>query len=154
MGARGRPPKPTNLRILHGDQKKRINFEEPPAPVGAPELPDSTVAEVRQVWHYTLKQLEAMDLVSTADRDALLAYCEAVVAHRMAAEAVHEHGALVVGASGSLIKNPALTAMHEAATQIARFAHHFGLTPSSRSEIRTGKARTSNGPSADRFLTG
>lgn len=154
MGVRGPKPTPSNLRLLRGE--RQLNKDEPPAPADVPQLPKDTNPAVREVWDYTLTQLDAMGLTSSADRDALLAYCEAVVAHRMAADAVHEHGALVVGSTGSLIKNPALSALNEAAGQISKFASHFGLTPSSRSSIKVGKAKGggSDGKSADRYLTG
>lgn len=156
MGAAGsgRRPQPTALKLLKGVRPGRINADEPAAPDGAPELPDFVQAPVRQVWHYTVASLKQMGTLSSADRDTLLAYCEAVVAHRAAAEAVHEHGILVLNKSRGYVKNPALAAMNEAASQISRYAQHFGLTPSARSGIRVGKGATSDGPSADRYLTG
>lgn len=156
MGARGRHPMPAQLKLLTGETKKsRINLDPPKPMQGAPELPDVVTADVRQVWHYTVAQLDAMGLLSPADRDTLLCYCEAVVAHRRASEAIAETGLLIRGSMGSLVKNPACNIQHEAASQIARYSHLFGLTPSARSEIRMGKVRGNpDAPSADRFLTG
>jgi P27 family predicted phage terminase small subunit len=156
MGARGVRPKPTNLRILHGDRKDRINTDEPPAPDGVAQCPVGVSAEVREVWDYTVKQLTAMRCVSPADRDALICFCEAVVVHRQASRSVASLGVMVSRTVDDVVRverNPALQAQRDAATLIARFAGHFGLSPSARSEIRNPRS-ADHGASADRFLTG
>lgn len=154
MGARGPRPKPTNLRILHGDRKDRINVDEPPAPDGVARCPDGVSEQVRAVWDYTVAQLEAMSCASPADRDSLLCYCEAVVTHRQASAILARSNILIRRAdSDILMRNPALSVQRDAALLIGKFAQHFGLSPSARSEIRNPRG-TSNGANADRFLTG
>jgi P27 family predicted phage terminase small subunit len=154
MGKRGPAPKPTALRLLHGDRKDRINTDEPPAPDGQPQCPDYASPEVREIWDYTLKQLAAMGIASPADRDALLCYCEAVSVHRRASEAVAEYNMFHESDTGVLHRNPALAVQKDAATTIRSFAGLFGLSPSSRSEIRHPKGGTTNAQGAERFLTG
>jgi len=78
MGRRGPAPKPTALRILHGDRPSRINVDEPIPDRGLPECPDGVSDEVREVWDDTVRQLDVMGVASRADRDALRCYCEAV----------------------------------------------------------------------------
>lgn len=154
MGMRGPRPKPTNLRVLHGDRKDRINDQEPPAPDGTARCPDGVSDTVREIWDYTVGQLEAMSCASPADRDSLLCYCEAVAVHRQASEILARSNILIRRKdTDTLMRNPALAVQRDAALLIARFAQHFGLSPSARSEIRQPKGG-SNGPSADRFLTG
>lgn len=154
MGQRGPRPKPTALRLLHGDRKDRINDSEPVAPEGLPECPDETSPAVRAVWDYTLDQLRAMGVVSPADRDALLCYCEAVVTHRQASAILARSKVLVKRAdSDGLMRNPALIIQRDAALLVAKFAQHFGLSPSARSEIRNPRGQ-SNGAGAERYLTG
>lgn len=154
MGARGPRPKPTQLRILHGDKKARINTDEPVAPSGVPECPDEVSPAVRQVWDYTLTQLRAMGIVSPADRDALLCYCEAVVTHREASRIMARTSLLIRRSDqDGFTRNPALQAQRDAALLIAKFAQHFGLSPSARSEIRNPRGST-NAEGAERYLTG
>lgn len=156
MGARGIKPAPTALKLLRGEKPCRINQDQPKAPFGAPECPDDIDPEVKQVWARTVITLHHMDLLSSADGDTLLAYCEAVVTHRRASRMIRQDGVLTMGSMGSWVKNPACTVQNEAATQIARYSALFGLTPSARSEIRMGKVKggESGAKSADRFLTG
>lgn len=138
----GRPPKPTQLRLLHGDRESRINHKEPVARDVLPEPPDGMAADVREIWEYTLAELAAMRTAASADRDALAAYCEAVVAHRKASAILAQSPVLIKGLHGGMVKNPALQVQRDAANLIRAFAGEFGLTPSARSRIvmegRTG----------------
>lgn len=135
MGRRGPAPKPTQLRLLHGDRPARVNDREPVARDVLPEPPASVAGDVREVWEYTVRELAAMRVVSSADRDALLCYCEAVVAHRKASAVLAKSPVLVKGALGGLVRNPALAIQRDAAHTIRAFAQEFGLTPSARSRI-------------------
>lgn len=137
MGRRGPAPKPTALRLLHGDRKDRINEREPVARDTLPELPDNVSGEVRQVWEYTLGELQVMRCVAAADRDSLLAYCEAVVVHRKASAVLAKTPVLVKGIHGNMVRNPALQIQRDAAQTIRAFAQEFGLTPSGRTRIQT-----------------
>lgn len=141
MGKRGPAPRPTALKLLHGERHKdRINTDEPtPRPV-LPELPDDVSDEVRAVWDETLAELEAMDLACAADAAALRCFCEAVVVHRKASAELASTPLLTITAQGNLIRNPALPVQRDAANTIRMFAQEFGLTPSARSGIRAGKA--------------
>jgi hypothetical protein len=52
---------------------------------------------VRAVWDYTVVEVEQMSLASAADRDALLCFCEAVVAHRKASVLLARSDVLIKG---------------------------------------------------------
>jgi P27 family predicted phage terminase small subunit len=153
MGKRGPQPKPTNLRVLHGDRKDRINTEEPVPRDGLPVCPSGVSDEVKQVWDYTLAELSAMKCATPADRDALLAYCEAVVLHRLASQEIAEGGITALGGNGAVGRAPAVLVQKDAATMIRAFAQEFGLTPAARSQIRMGAGEKS-GAGAARLLSG
>jgi P27 family predicted phage terminase small subunit len=144
--------KPTALRLLHGDQKSRINFDEPKPEPGRPVCPPEASPDVRAIWDYTLNHLIVMGVATGADRDALLCYCEAVVSHRKASALLAKSPILIQGHRG-MVRNPALAIQRDAAGVIRAYAHEFGLTPSARSEIRMGGAGSGQG-SAERYLTG
>lgn len=153
MGARGQRPKPTALRVLHGDRPSRINTEEPIADDGVPVCP-TTDTEVRKIWDYTVGHLTRMGIASPADRDVLLCFCEAVLVHREASAQVAALGVLVPSGprdNGALMRNPALAVQRDSALMIARFAQHFGLSPSARSEITKPRGQTSG--AADDYLS-
>jgi P27 family predicted phage terminase small subunit len=133
-----------------------VNNDEPPAPNGLPQCPDAvTDPQVREVWEYTVDQLAAMGCASTADRDLLACYCEAVVIHRKASAVLAQSSVLVRPRpkSEALIRNPALQVQRDSAATVSRLAQHFGLSPSARSEIRTSGGKSS-GQGAERYLTG
>ncbi len=153
MGKRGPAPKPTNLRLLHGDRPDRINTDEPKPPDGPLVCPDTVSDEVREVWDYALTNLVAMGIATRADRDALLCFCEAVVTHRKASALLARSPVLIQGHRGVLVRNPAIAMQRDAAAVIRAFAHEFGFTPSARSEIRSGAAGAT-GSGAERYLTG
>lgn len=149
----GFPGKPTTLRLLHGDQPCRINTDEPKPEPGPPTCPPEVSADVRAIWTYTLDHLIVMGVCTGADRDALLAYCEAVAAHRKASALLAKSPILIQGHRGVMVRNPALAIQRDAAGVIRAYAHEFGLTPSARSEIHMGGAGSGRG-SAERYLTG
>lgn len=148
MGKRGPAPKPTSLRLLHGDRKSRINTDEPTPRDDTPVLPDGVADDVAEIWRYTLGELQFMRIVTTADRDTLLAYCEAVVAHRKSSATLARTDVLVEGLHGNLVRNPALQIQRDSAHTIRAFAQEFGLTPSARSRItaerRGGESEQTN----------
>lgn len=139
MGRRGPAPKPTQLRLLHGDRKDRINDREPVARDILPEPPETMSPDVRAIWDYTIGELQYMKTVAAADRDSLTAYCEAVIAHRKASQILAKSTVLVKGLHGGMVRNPALQVQRDAAHTIRAFAQEFGLTPSARSRIQVDR---------------
>jgi P27 family predicted phage terminase small subunit len=137
MGKRGPAPKPTQLRLLHGDRKSRINLDEPMPRDVLPEPPEGMAPDVRDIWDYTLRELQHMKIATAADRDSLVAYCEAVVTHRKSSAILAKSPVLVKGLHGGMVRNPALQIQRDAAYTIRVLGGEFGLTPSSRSRIRT-----------------
>jgi P27 family predicted phage terminase small subunit len=95
-----------------------------------------------------------MGIATVADRDALLTYCEAVVAHRRASATLATTPTLIEGHRGVMVRNPAFALQRDMSTVICRFAHEFGLTPSARSGIRMDGTKSGQEKSADRYLTG
>lgn len=134
--ARGPTPRPTKLKLLHGEKRpSRLNPAEPQPSSAIPELPDNASDEVREIWDATLAELRDMSLAHAADAEALRCYCEAVAVHRRASEMLAKTSILVRGQKGNLVRNPLLQIQRDAATAIRGFAAEFGLTPASRTRI-------------------
>lgn len=143
MGRRGPAKRPTTLRLVEGARPDKVNQAEPkPVPV-SPEPPDHLSTDVREVWDYTLGQLERMHIAFASDRDALVAYCEAVVMHRRASIALAGVGMegelLMPGANSGWVRNPIAQMQRDSAALIRAFAQEFGLTPSARASIKSEK---------------
>lgn len=149
-------PMPTNVRLLRGERKDRINLNEP-KPIDADlTCPDGVTDAVREIWDYTVYHLKGMSLDKAIDRDSLLCYCEAVALHRWSSRLVHEQGLVIPGDRGGLIRNPAVSIQKDAANIVRQLGHEFGFTPSGRGGIRVGEANGSANTTAgaSRLLTG
>lgn len=139
MGARGKQPMPTKLRLLSGDpNKSRYNPREPEPREGKLDPPKGLSPAVARVWRERVAELEAMGLAYPCDIDSWRAYCEAVVMHERVCAEVADAPLLVRGDRG-LIRNPLILSQKDAALTVLRFATAFGLTPSARSSVMTGK---------------
>lgn len=132
----GPKPKPTALRLVHGDRKDRINTREPAASKKAPRCPSWLPKEARAVWRRTVSQLSEMGVASETDTDLLATYCMAVVTFQRATEEVEREGILIEGRRDGKVKNPAVQIQRDAARAIAQIGAEFGLSPSSRSRLQ------------------
>lgn len=135
MGRRGPAPKPAKLRLIEGARPDKVNQNEPVARDALPEPPDELTPEAREIWDYTIRELDFMGIVAAVDRDSLVCYCEAVVNHRKATALVAKGDILIKGFSGQPVRNPALAVQRDSAQTIRAFAQEFGLTPSARTRI-------------------
>lgn len=135
MGKRGPAPKPTPLRVLHGEKGRRINTGEPQPAAGLPEAPPELDETSRLVWDYVVAELAHMGLARRPDRDQLAAYVEAVRLHAQAVVMVHKAGPLIKDRDGYVRLNPAVRIQTQAARTMLTFAREFGLTPAARVQL-------------------
>jgi P27 family predicted phage terminase small subunit len=120
-----------------------------------PSCPAEVSSDVRTLWDYYVRQLKAMRIITMADRDTLLAFCEAVDMHRKASAILAGATELIaIGLSGNATKHPAFQMQRDAAATMRVYAREFGFTPSARSEIRASKASgTGDAKSPERLLS-
>src|SRR5690348_1570814 len=131
---RGRPPKPTRLKVLTGNPGKRpLNRDEPrPEPV-IPECPAELGPVARREWDRLAGQLAALRMLTELDRAALAMYCSA---YAMWVDAIAKIGALgtvVRSPQGFPIQNPFVAIANRQCEIMMRIASEFGFTPASRS---------------------
>lgn len=147
-GGQGRPSKPTQLKVLHGDRKDRINDAEPvPSAVVTP--PSWLDDEALGVWRQYAPDLEATKVLTGWDVEAFALWCDAVVRRRRAVAELavsREVLEVPVTAGGEVVgyrqvKNSWCTVLAEASSEILRYGARFGLTPSDRSQLKVGEAR-------------
>jgi P27 family predicted phage terminase small subunit len=158
MGARGPAPKPTRLRVLHGDHPERVNRREPqPArlPVVMPEWLSPVAAGK---WGDLAPHLEAMGVLSAADVDVLAAYCECYARWRRLVELVVQSPPVFRRRAGGddpdatvLVRNPLWSQVRDAEAALRVLAREYGFTPSARSGMR---AEAGLAGAAERLLNG
>jgi P27 family predicted phage terminase small subunit len=150
---RGRKPMPTQLKMIKGERQDRVNHDEPQPETGIPICPVSD-RRVNEVWDYTVEQLRKMRVLTMADRDPLLAYCQAVVMHHRCSELLDGEGYLWQGSDGDvMVPHPAVKMQREAALLIKQFGAEFGLTPSARTRIKVGDQEPAKEQGANRLLS-
>ena len=139
---RGRPPKPTALKLIEGNPGKRaLNLDEPNAgPLGDPpaDLDGGALAkwnEMARLWGL---------VVTAADRDQLAEYCRLEVRRVQAEEKVFEHGPVVASPNGFPVQSPWLQIVNKCREEMRKIAVEFGGTPSSRARVKANAPPVTN----------
>ncbi|WUI00218.1 phage terminase small subunit P27 family [Spirillospora sp. NBC_00431] len=149
MGKRGPAKTPTQVAILHGYRKDRINHTEPrPAEIEI-KAPAWLDASSRTVWRNLAPDLVRKGVLTGWDLEAFACWCDAVTRRRRAVKALRAEGEIisvpVYNKNGDqtgerLTRNPWLLVMRDADAQVQRIGARFGLTPSDRADLSIGEA--------------
>lgn len=134
MSPPGPRPRPTQLKILHGDLRP-LRKSEPKPRATRPTCPAWMSVEAKREWKIALRELDHMKLVAASDRAALVTLVQAIVMHRRASELVDKGGILIKSRDGGLVKNPAAQVVRDTATTILRVSEQYRLTPSARARM-------------------
>lgn len=160
MGKRGPAKTPTQVAILHGYRKDRINHSEPRPATIEVRPPAWLDTSSRTVWKHLAPDLITKGVLTTWDTEAFACWCDAVTRRRRAAKALREEGEVVElpvfdkngeQTGARLGRNPWLLVLNQADAQVQRHGARFGLTPSDRADLAIGEA--DRDPDAD-LLTG
>lgn len=136
--ARGRPPKPTALKLVQGNPGKRAlnkNAPSPDALIDVPEPPEWFGEIAALIWKQVAPWLVTAKILTGTDMHNLEAFCMAYQRWREAQEDITKNGIIVMGAKQE-IKNPACTVVNESLRQMASFGSSLGLDPSARARIK------------------
>ena len=150
MAGRGRPPKPTQLRVLEGNKSKRaIRTGEPePAFLSKREADKArdrflTCEAARIYWDYLYPALREARLVTVVDVPALVQWCEDLgLAWRMRVERekMLADGQMPVhvskGDSGGYQIHPSVLLEKWAVERSEKAIAGFGGTPAARTKIQ------------------
>ena len=136
MGAVGRPPKPTALKLLQGNPGKRpLNKREPRPEAGAPTRPEWLLPEAKREWNRIVPELVRMGLLAKIDRASLAAYCQCWARYVEAQKDIETHGATFETATGYLAPRPSVGIANQMLQRISALSAKFGFTPSDRGRI-------------------
>lgn len=134
--ARGRKPKPVEIRQREGNPGKRPM----PKPVRLSPAEDLTCptdwpAEAQECWDAVVPTLQQVGILDGVDRMALEALCLQWARAKKAAKLVQAQGMYAKGASGQMTEHPALATERNAHQQFLRFAEQYALTPVARTRL-------------------
>lgn len=145
----GPPKTPSRLNELRGNPGKRaVNGSEPEPTKGAPLPPADLQGEALAEWGRIVPELDSLGMLTKVDRAYLVAYCEAWSTFNDARQAMREHGPLVSGRDGNLVKNPSAQVMRDAADLMLKFGSRFGLSPSDRTKLSVPSGEANDGQDA------
>ena len=142
---RGRKPKPNAQKKLSGS--KHVKPDEPQFSqlknIDPPEWMDELAVSM---WEMVCPELCRERVLTITDVHNLEVFCSSYANWRASQAEVSRHGVTIKDeADGKLKKNPAMTALNEAARQMATFGAMLGLDPGSRQRLIGGnKAETGN----------
>lgn len=147
---RGRKPKPTVLKDLHGSEEPRNPAE--PIPEGelaedpSGDCPGHFNAEQREVWEYALRH-SPPGLLKRIDRSVLAVWVVAYCLHGLATREFNKRSGSVFGGLLSrngpqLVPSPFLGIITRQAASMLKAASELGFTPVSRPRIFAGGPAT------------
>lgn len=143
MAKRGRPTKPTTLKVFEGNPGKRPLPENEPVPMPGPVVPPLPLDDVGQaVWDSVLKT-SPPNLITPHDAHALYQYCTAWSDYVIAAKEVEklEGNFFVFSQKGGVYQHPAIGMRNQAFARIRQIGPLFGWSPSDRAgmDFSSGK---------------
>lgn len=152
MGARGRKPRPTHLKVLQGEQESRINRNEPLPSEDTVAVPEGISDGARKVWDELAEDLEDKGCLTPWDVYLFEAFCEAVSTYRENRDLLRKHGYTERGAAGGVIKSPYHQIMRDCLESMAKIGSRFGFTPGDRANMTIEKVETGPKQGAERII--
>lgn len=151
---KGRPPKPTDLRVIEGNRGKRVTetLEPEPTPIDDDAPPAHFDHWAREMWARLFKELSGKVGLTALDRPKLEMFCECYSRYRLADDAlwatvkdpatgvettVRSYVYVTHGRNGKQIKTrPELNQLHEELRLMNSMGAEFGLSPAARVRLR------------------
>ena len=137
---RGRKPKPTLLKDLHGSNKPR-NGSEPQIPEELGAAPSYFDNEQRDVWEYVVRHAPP-GMLRALDAKMIEAWCVASVIHSRAVQVLTEQKRLIALCPRNpaySVPSPLLGIINRRTATLARLASELGFRPVARPSIRSDR---------------
>lgn len=136
-----RKPLPTNLKILKGtDRPSRINKAEPKPKSDKVTMPSTLSPAAKKVWKQVSGHLKEAGILTNLDQPALVLYCEAFAKWKEANDYLVKNGPLYKTKNGHIQPSPFISICGRYFDQCKNMMTEFGMTPSSRTKVKTTKA--------------
>lgn len=142
---RGRKPKPTRLKLIQGNPGKRpLNPHEPKSEIAIPTCPAHLNASAKAEWKRLAREMADMGVITTFDRAALAAYCQAYGRWVEAERKLSETPLLIKLPSGYIQQSPWLAIANKQLELLHKLWPSLGSRRSpaagSKSGCRRGRA--------------
>ena len=121
--------------------KRKLNDREPDPKIELPPCPEHLSKAAKREYRRVGRELLALGLVSKIDRAALAGYSDAYGRWAEAAEQLQKYGLVIKSPNGYPIQSPYLAILTTALDQTRAFLTEFGMTPSSRSRVKTANPK-------------
>lgn len=155
IAARGRKPKPTDLKKLEGNPGNRpLNNNEPKPNTAVSACPDWLEDEAKAEWARMGKILVDMGVLTEVDVAAFAGYCQAYARWKEAEEFLTQHGSIVRTPNGYLQQVPQVSIAQTNLKIMLKFCEQFGLTPSARSRIVANQSVEETTDEMEKLLRG
>ena len=137
MTKRGRPPKPTVLKLATGNPGKRALNEREPQPDALPSArpPAGLSSQAKKKWPEMVELLSRNGLFTSLDVDRLAIYCQAWADLQEAQRMLDKHGAVQVSKNGYETASPWVGIKHKSWKVMNEVLSEFGMGPASRSKV-------------------
>lgn len=147
----GRKPKPTAMKLLHGNPGKRPINKQEPGFKGVPTCPAWLTAVAKTEWKRIWSEVSDLELLKATDQMALASYCQSYARWQSAEKIVDKEGQTVnepimgkkVDEDGELPilgykvkRHPATIIAKDEKMAMSKLASLLGFDPSSRSRIQ------------------
>lgn len=137
--AKGRKPKPTNIKKLEGNPgKRKLNENEPIYTSDVPDCPDWMLDNAKAEWRRMYPQLSHSGVLTSVDYAVFSVYCQSWARWVEAEEFVSKYGQVYKNDKGVWKEVPQVNMSLKYGAQMMRAAVELGITPSSRARITTG----------------
>lgn len=163
MGKRGPQPAPTDLKLIRGDRKSRVNNDAPIPDLEDVSPPAWLYPAALALWNEYAPRLEAKGCLTSWDLQTFAGWCDAVARREEAAQHLVDEGVTVESdvldrngkKTGNVrrVQNIWWQIWKDANEIAARIGTRFGLSPSERSQLKIGAGEPADGKSKERLLS-
>lgn len=127
--------KPADVKYLHGNPGNRPVTSGTTSTTGVPRPPADLKGEAFAEWCRITAYLSKVGRIEQVDYAALVVYCSAWSMFDDARRMLDNHGPVIPGRDGGLVKNPAAQVMRDASDTMLKFGGRFGFTPKDRQNM-------------------
>ena len=140
---KGRPRIPTEIKILKGTLSPSRELLAPmlvELSEGVPQPPAHLNALGFEYWEVTCRELKNNNLLTGVDLGLVAGYCNELGLYKKACGMTEAEGEVIVNRFGDKAVSPWYDVRSRALKQATQMGQLFGVTPSARGKIETGKS--------------